>query len=62
VTVLITDGNDGLESCSLTGLGLLLNGHDLHGLIGEFSLGSLKEDVNDLRLLDGDGVSVDFLK
>jgi hypothetical protein len=33
VTVLITDGNDGLESGSLTGLGLLLDRHDLHGLV-----------------------------
>jgi hypothetical protein len=62
VTVLITDGNDGLESGSLTGLGLLLDGHDLHGLVRELSLGSLEEDINDLGLLNGDGVSVDLLK
>lgn len=38
VTVLVTDGNDGLESGSLSSLGLLLDGHDLHDLIGELSL------------------------
>jgi len=62
VTILITDGNDSLESGSLTSLGLLLDGHDLHGLIRELSLGLLKEDINNLGLLNGDGVSVDLLK
>lgn len=62
VTVLVTDSNDGLESGSLTGLGLLLDGDDLHDLIGEFLLGSGEELVNDLGFLDGDGVSVDFLE
>jgi hypothetical protein len=62
VTVLITDGDDGLESGSLTGLGLLLDGHDFHGLVRELSLGSFEEQVNDLRLLNGNGVSVDLLK
>jgi hypothetical protein len=62
VAVLVTNGNDGLESGSLTGLGLLLDGHDLHGLIRELSLVSLEEQVNDLRLLNGNGVSVDLLK
>jgi len=40
VTIEVSDGNDGLESGSLTGLGLLLDGNDLHDLIGEFFLGS----------------------
>jgi hypothetical protein len=62
VAVLVTDGNDGLESGSLTGLGLLLHGHDLHGLVGELSLGSLEEQVNDLGLLNGNGVSVDLFE
>jgi hypothetical protein len=62
VAVHVTDGNDGLEPGSLTGLGLLLNGHDLHDLVGELSLGSGEEFVNDLRLLNGNGVSVDLLE
>jgi hypothetical protein len=62
VTVLITDGNDGLESGSLTGLGLLLNGHDLHGLVRELSVVAGEEQVNNLGLLNGDGVSVDLLE
>ncbi len=33
VTVVITDNNDSLETGSLTGLGLLLNGNDLHDFV-----------------------------
>lgn len=39
VTVLVTDGNNGLESGSLSSLGLFLDGDDLHDLVGEFLLG-----------------------
>lgn len=62
VTVLISNSNNGLKSGSLTGLGLLLDGDDLHDLIGEFLLGSGEEFINDLGFLDGNGVSVDFLE
>ena len=62
VAVHITDGNDGLESGSLSSLGLLLDGHDLHDLVGEFSLGLGKEFVNDLGLLDGNGVCIDLFE
>ncbi len=62
VAVLVTDSNDGLESGSLTGLGLLLDGHDLHDLVRELSLGASKELIDDLGLLDGDGVSVDLFE
>ena len=62
VTILITNSDDGLESGSLTGLSLLLDGDDLHDLIREFLLGSGEELIDDLGFLDGDGVSVDFLK
>jgi len=48
VTILITDSNDSLESGSLSGLGLFLDGDNLHDLIGEFFLGLAKELVNDL--------------
>jgi hypothetical protein len=62
VSVHVTDGNDGLESGSLTGLGLLLDGHDLHDFVGKLSLGLGEKFINNLGLLDGDGVSVDFLE
>ena len=38
VTFLVTDGNDSPESGSLSGLGLLLYGADLHDLVGELLL------------------------
>mmetsp|Transcript_21942 Transcript_21942/g.34083 ORF Transcript_21942/g.34083 Transcript_21942/m.34083 type:complete len:340 (-) Transcript_21942:40-1059(-) len=59
---LVTGGDDGLESGSLTGLGLLLHRDDAHDLIGELGLGVGDESVNDGGLLDGDGVGVDLLK
>jgi len=68
VTVVITDGNDSLEAGTLSGLGLLLDGDDLHDLILEllFAFGSLvllgDKGLNDLSLLDWDGVSVDLFE
>jgi hypothetical protein len=62
VTLLVTDGNDSPESGSLSGLGLLLDGADLHDLVGEFLLVLLHELVDDLGFLDGDGVGVDLLE
>jgi hypothetical protein len=62
VSILISNGNDSLESSSLTSLGLLLDWYDLHDLIGEFLLCSGKEFINDLRFLDGDRVSIDLFK
>jgi hypothetical protein len=41
VTIEISDGNNSLESGSLTGLGLFLDGHNLHDFIREFFLGFL---------------------
>ena len=38
VAILVTNGNDGLESGSLTGLSLLLDRHDLHGFVRKLSL------------------------
>merc|ERR1719163_1457183 len=58
----VTNSDDSLESGSLTGLGLLLDGEDAHDLIRELSLLFLKESISDLMLLDWDGVSVDLLK
>lgn len=60
VTILISNGNDGLEAGSLSGLGLLLDRYDFHDFVGEWL--TLEEFVNDLRLLDWDGVCVDFLE
>lgn len=62
VTGVITDDDDSLEAGPLSGLGLLLDGYDLHDLVGESSLGFLDELVNNGCLFDGDGVSVDLLK
>lgn len=57
VTSRVTDDDDGLESCTLTGAGLLLDGLDLH----DFVLEGWEEEVDDLVLLDWEGVEVDFL-
>lgn len=57
VTVGVTNDNNSLESGSLTGSGLLLDGLDLHDLILENG----EELVNNLVLLDGEGVEVDLL-
>jgi len=54
VTLSITDSNDSLESGSLTGLGLLLDGEDAHDLIGEDSLGFFKKGIDDWGFLDWD--------
>jgi hypothetical protein len=54
VTVVITDNNDSLEAGSLTGLGLLLNGNNLHDFVRKVLLGILDEFVNNGCLLDGD--------
>jgi len=62
VTLSVTSGNDSLESGSLTGLGLLLNGKDAHNFIEEFGFLVGNESFSDLSLLDWDGVSVNFLK
>ena len=62
VTLSITGGDDSLESGSLTGLGLLLDGKDAHDLVGESSLLVGNESVDDWGFLDWDGVGIDFLE
>lgn len=57
VTVEVTDGDEGLETGALTGLGLLLDGHNLHDLVLEVR----EEEVDDLVLLDGEREEVDLL-
>jgi hypothetical protein len=54
----ISDGNEGLEAGTLSGRRLLLDRHDLHDLVLKFVL---KEIVNDLGLLNGDGEEEDLL-
>jgi len=62
VTLSVTSGNDSLESGSLTGLGLLLDGEDAHDLIGEGGVSVGDESVDDWGFLDWDGVGVDLLE
>lgn len=62
VTSSVTDGNNCLESGSLSGLCLLLDGKDAHDLIGELAFGVGDESVDDWCLLDWDGVGVNFFK
>lgn len=57
VTVKVTDRDERLETRTLTGAGLLLDGHDLHDLILELG----EEEVHDLELLDGEREEVDLL-
>ena len=67
MTSLVTNGNNCLKAGTLSGLGLLLDGDDLHDLVGEGNLGLSRlalsnEFVNNLGLLNGNGVGVDFLE
>ena len=58
----IADGDNSLKAGSLSGLGLLLDGDDLHDIVLELVLGTFDEGIDDLALLDGDGVSVDLFE
>merc|ERR1711971_1241613 len=49
MTVVISNGDESLEPCPLTGPGLLLDGHDLENLILE---SGSNEHVDDLVLFD----------
>lgn len=62
VALVVTNNDDSLEAGALTGLGLLLNRHNLHNLIGKLAIGILDKLVNDWGLLDWDGVGVNLLK
>ena len=57
VAVGVTNDDESLKAGTLTGTGLLLDGHDLHDLILEGG----QEVVNDLVLLDGEREQVDLL-
>lgn len=58
----VADSDNSLKAGTLTSLGLLLDGNDLHDIVLELVLGCLDELVDDTGLLDGDGVSVDLLE
>jgi hypothetical protein len=73
VAATVTDNNEGLEARTLTGTGLLLDGHNLHDVVLESTGvllalgGSLtglggNELINDLVLLDGDRELEDLFK
>lgn len=62
VTVLVSKSNNSLESGSLTGLSLLLDGQDLHDLLGKLLSLDSQESVNNLGFLDWDRVGVDFFE
>jgi hypothetical protein len=57
VALRVTNDDNGLETGTLTGTGLLLDGLDLHDLILELG----QEVVDDLVLLDRERVKVDLL-
>lgn len=57
VAVGVTNDNESLKAGTLTGTGLLLDGHDLHDLI----LQGRQEVVDNLVLLDGEGEEVNLL-
>lgn len=59
VTIVVADDDEGLEPGSLTGTGLLLDRHDLHDLVLE---SGSNQHVDDLVLLDWEGVEVDLLQ
>lgn len=60
VAVAVADGNEGLEARTLTGRGLLLDGHDLKDFVLEAL--DIEDSVNDFGLLDGEGEQVDLLE
>jgi hypothetical protein len=62
VTILVTDNNNSLKAGTLSSLGLLLDGNDLHNLIREGLVGVLDELVHNRCLLDRDRVSVNLFE
>lgn len=61
MTISISDTHVGLESGSLSGLGLLLDGFDLNDFFSHLLFDVLfgEEKVNDFEFLDGNGESED---
>lgn len=59
VAVAVTDGDEGLEARTLTGTGLLLDGHDLQHFVLQRAA---QEEIDDLELFNGQRVQVDLLQ
>ena len=57
VVVTVTDDDEGLEMGTLTGISLLLKGHDFHKVFE-----ARAELIDDLVLLDWEGMEVDLLQ
>jgi hypothetical protein len=53
MSIVVADGNEGLEAGALTGARLLLDGHDLQDLVLE---SGAQEEVNDFELLKKVGI------
>jgi len=62
VTLSVSASDNSLESGSLSGLGLLLDGENAHDLIGELVLGVGEESISNLIFLDWDRESVNFFE
>ncbi len=58
MTVRVTNSNEGLETCTLTGTSLLLDRHDLH----DFILEVREEVIDNLKLLDREREEVNLLQ
>jgi len=62
VSVEISNGDNSLKSGSLSSLGLLLDGDNLHNLVGELLVLDLNESIDNLGFLDGEGMVVDLFE
>merc|ERR1711937_402038 len=59
MTIEVSNGNESLESSSLTGTSLLLDRHNFENLILE---SRSQEEINDFKLLDGKREKIDIFK
>jgi len=59
MTIAVSNNDESLESGSLTSTSLLLDRHDFHDFILEFST---QEPIDNLILLDGESKKVDFFE
>merc|ERR1719350_2211428 len=59
VSIVISDSNKSLESCTLSSTSLFLNGHNLEDFI--FQRGS-EEKIDDFKFFDGQREEVDFFQ
>merc|ERR1712226_62612 len=59
VTVVISDSNKSLESCTLSSTSLFLNGHNLENFIFQ---GGSEEKIDNFKFLNGQREEVDFFQ